>query len=62
MRRVFWFVLGAIAGASAVIWARRKAEAVAGRLTPSALLEELRRVVSALWDNARSLLSPVDEG
>ena len=62
MRRVFWFVLGAIAGASAVIWVRRKAEAVAERLTPSALVEELRRVVVALWDKARSLLSPVDEG
>lgn len=62
MRRVFWFVLGAIAGASAVIWARRKAEAVAERLTPSALFEELRRVVTALWEKARSLLSPVDQG
>lgn len=62
MRRVFWFVLGAIAGASAVIWARRKAEAVAERLTPSALFDELRRVVAALVDKARSLLSSVDEG
>lgn len=62
MRRVFWFVLGAIAGASAVVWARRKADAVAERLTPSALFDELRRVVSALWSKARSLLSPVDEG
>lgn len=62
MRRVFWFVLGAIAGASAVIWARRKAEAVAERLTPSALFDELRRVLAALVDKARSLLSSVDEG
>lgn len=62
MRRVFWFVLGAVAGASAVIWARRKAEAVAERLTPAALVDELRRVLTALWDKARSLLSSVDEG
>lgn len=62
MRRVFWFVLGAIAGASVVIWARRKAEAVAERLTPSALFDELRRVLAALVDKARSLLSSVDEG
>lgn len=62
MRRVFWFVLGAVAGASAVIWARRKAEAVAERLTPAALVDELRRVLAALWDKARSLLSSVDEG
>lgn len=62
MRRVFWFVLGAIAGASAVIWTRRKAEAVAERLTPQALVEELRRVLTTLWDKARSLLSSVDEG
>lgn len=62
MRRVFWFVLGAIAGASAVIWARRKADAVAERLTPSALFDELRRVLAALVDKARSLLSSVDEG
>ena len=62
MRRMFWFLLGAVCGASAVIWVRRKAESVAERLTPSALLEELRHVVLLLWDKARSLLQPGTEG
>lgn len=62
MRRIFWFLLGAIAGASAVIWVRRKAELVAERLTPAALLAELRNVVSLLVDRASSLLRSVDEG
>ena len=49
MRRLFWFFLGAVAGASAVIWARRTAEAVAEKLTPAALLEELKKVATLAW-------------
>lgn len=50
MRRLFWFVLGAIAGASGVLWARRKAIAAAEKMTPSAIL-------SVLIDTAKSLVT-----
>lgn len=62
MRRMFWFMVGAVAGASAVIWVRRKAEAVAERLTPEALFAELKSVALALWSKAQSLVRSVDEG
>lgn len=57
-KRMFWFVLGAIAGATAVVWVRRKAEAVAEKLTPSAILAELRNVAFALWEKLNELLRP----
>ncbi len=50
MRRLFWFVLGAIAGASGVLWARRKAIAAAEKMTPSAIL-------SVLIETAKSLVT-----
>ena len=61
-KRLFWFVLGAVAGATAVIWVRRKAEAVAERLTPSAILEELRSVAVALWEKATNLRGSEPQG
>ena len=57
MRRLFWFFLGVVAGASAVIWARRTAESVAERLTPSALFAELKKVATLAWSAATSRLS-----
>lgn len=50
MRRMFWFVLGAISGVSGVFWVRRKAIAAAERMTPSAIL-------SVLIDSAKSLVT-----
>lgn len=50
MRRLFWFTAGAIAGASGVLWARRKAIAAAEKMTPSAIL-------SVLIDTAKSLVA-----
>ena len=61
MRRIVWFILGAVAGASAVVWVRRTAGAVAEKLTPSALLAELRSVVAALWSKAKSLTATEPE-
>jgi len=57
-RRMFWFILGAVAGATAVVWVRRKAEAVAEKLTPSAILAELRTVAVALWEKLLELRTP----
>lgn len=57
-RRLFWFVLGAVAGATAVVWVRRKAEAVAEKLTPTAILAELRHVAIALWERLNDLIRP----
>lgn len=50
MRRMFWFVLGAISGVSGVLWVRRKAIAAAEKMTPSAIL-------SVLIDSAKSLVT-----
>lgn len=57
-RRLFWFVLGVIAGATAVVWVRRKAEAVAEKLTPTAILAELRHVAIVLWEKLNDSLRP----
>ena len=61
-KRLFWFLLGVLAGATSVIWVRRKAEAVAERLTPSAILEELRTVALALWEKANNLRGSAPQG
>lgn len=56
IRRSFWFVLGVLAGAYGVVWARRNIENVSRHLTPTALLEEAVKVVTAL---ARGIVSTV---
>lgn len=61
-KRLFWFVLGVLAGAASVIWVRRKAEAVAERLTPSAIFEELRSVALALWEKVNNLRGSGPQG
>lgn len=49
MKRVFWFLLGAVAGAYAVMWGKKKATVVAESLTPEA-------IARTLFDAARSLV------
>lgn len=61
-KRLFWFLLGVVSGATAVIWVRRKAGAVAERLTPSAILEELRAVAVALWEKLNELRGSAPQG
>lgn len=50
MKRFFWFSLGVVAGASGLMWARRKAIAAAEKITPSAIL-------SVLIDSAKTLVT-----
>jgi hypothetical protein len=50
MKRLFWFFLGVVAGATGLMWARRKAIAAAEKITPSAIL-------SVLIDSAKSLVT-----
>ncbi len=50
MKRLFWFSLGVVAGATGLMWARRKAIAAAEKITPSAIL-------SVLIDSAKSLVT-----
>ena len=50
MRRMFWFVLGAISGVCGTLWVRRKAVAAAEKMTPSAIL-------AVLIDSAKSLVT-----
>ncbi|MBJ7490851.1 MAG: hypothetical protein JHC59_05905 [Ilumatobacteraceae bacterium] len=60
MRRMFWFVCGAIAGASAVVWVKRTIVTVSEKLTPAniadAITAGLRRSVVALSDGVMSLI------
>lgn len=60
MRRMFWFVSGAVAGASIVVWVKRAIASVSEKLTPSniadAIAAGLRRSVMALSDGVRSLI------
>lgn len=60
MRRMFWFVSGAVAGASIVVWVKRTIVSVSEKLTPSniadAIAAGLRRSVMALSDGVMSLI------
>lgn len=49
MKRLFWFLLGAIAGAYAVVFGKKKATEVAESLTPEA-------IARSLFDAARALI------
>ena len=50
MKRLFWFSLGVVTGATGLMWARRKAIAAAEKITPSAIL-------TVLIDSAKSLVT-----
>ena len=41
MRRLFWFLLGVVAGITGMKWMRRKAGEIAEKLTPAAVFETL---------------------
>lgn len=56
MRRFFWFVLGVICGAYAMVWVRQKASAIGEKLTPSAILHTLLDAVKFLLDSLIDLL------
>ncbi|MEY3558678.1 MAG: hypothetical protein RL374_1384 [Actinomycetota bacterium] len=60
MRRLFWFVSGAVAGASIVLWVQRTITSVSEKLTPAniadAIAAGLRRSVIALSDGVMSLI------
>ncbi len=49
MKRLFWFLLGAFAGAYAVLWGKKKANEVAESLTPEA-------IARSLFDAARAVV------
>ena len=61
MRRVFWFVLGAIAGISGVSYARRKAGEIAERLTPAAVFDALVDLVRIIVRKVFELVKPDPE-
>lgn len=48
IRRTFWFLVGLVSGIYATIWARRKAEQVSERLTPSAIADQVLGVLKAV--------------
>ena len=56
MRRLFWFVLGVVSGAYAVLWVRRKATVIGEKLTLSAILHAVLDAVKFLLDKLIELL------
>ena len=60
MRRMFWFVSGAIAGAGIVVWVKRAIVSVSEKMTPAhiadAIATGVRRGVMALFDGVVSLI------
>ena len=60
MRRLFWFVSGAVAGASIVVWVKRTIVSVSEKLTPAHIADSIaagvRRSVMALSDGLVSLI------
>jgi hypothetical protein len=60
MRRMFWFVSGAVTGASIVVWVKRTIVSVSEKLTPAhiadAIAAGVRRGVLALSDGVMSLI------
>ena len=55
MKRLFWFLLGAVAGAYAVLWGKRKASEVADSITPQAIANTLVDAVRSLVRRAIAL-------
>jgi len=60
MRRLFWFVSGAIAGASILIWVQRTIASVSEKLTPARIFDAVatgvRRGILVLSDGVMSLV------
>ena len=61
MRRLFWFVMGAIAGVTGVSYARRKAGEIAEKLTPAAVFDALVEIVRVVVRKIFELVKPVSE-
>lgn len=55
MKRLFWFLLGAVAGAYGVMWGKKKATEVAESLTPEAIARSLFEAARALVRRAIAL-------
>jgi hypothetical protein len=60
MRRLFWFVSGAVTGATIVVWVKRTIVSVSEKLTPAhiadAIAAGVRRSIMALSDGVLSLV------
>jgi hypothetical protein len=60
MRRLFWFLSGAIAGASILMWVQRTIVSVSEKLTPARIADAIatgvRRGILALSDGVMSLV------
>ena len=61
MKRLFWFVVGAFAGAYAVLWGKRKATEMAENVTPQAIATTLVDAVRLLVRRAIALYNGSSE-
>lgn len=61
MKRLFWFVVGAFAGAYAVLWGKRKATEMVENVTPQAIATTLVDTVRSLVRRAIALYNGSSE-
>lgn len=57
MRRLFWFLLGVVAGIYGTLWVRNTASDLSQRLSPSAILEQVVEVVRAMVERVRAAVT-----
>ncbi len=57
MRRLFWFVVGVVAGIYGTLWVRNTASDLSQRLSPSAILEQVVEVVRAVVERVRTAVT-----
>jgi hypothetical protein len=54
MRRLFWFLLGIVAGIYGTLWVRNTASDLSQRLSPSAILEQVVEVLRTLVERVKT--------
>lgn len=60
-RRLFWFFSGVIAGATGVLWVKKKAGEIAQQLTPAAIFETLLDIAKALFEKVMDKVNGVED-
>lgn len=60
-RRLFWFFSGVVAGATGVLWVKKKAGEIAQQLTPAAIFETLLDIAKALFEKVMDKVNGVED-
>ena len=62
LRRLFWFVLGVVAGIYGTLWVRNAASEISQRLSPSAILEQVVEVIRLGFAKLREVATGAPAG